>query len=290
MKTKYTLSYDLINNYRKSLSRKDFIEFSERRFFNQLESVADEAIRNNVRLIRLAGPSGSGKTTSTKRLMEIIRNKGVPAYYLSMDNWYKTIILDDMPRTTNGDIDYESPDLIDVQGFIDDMDRLLDGEVINLREFDFKNRVNNITDETIYCESNGVVIVEGLHAINPIFNTKHKYMKVYIEPFDVVFDESDSLTSSEIRLCRRMHRDIVDRGMSFEDTIKKCQSVDMGQSKYINPYINDTDIMRVDTLLMYEIFIHKNELPQMESLRSVDNIEISTSIIPDNSILREFYK
>ena len=286
----YHISYDFINSCRKQLTTKEFIDRSEQRFFNQIESIADEAINKQVRLIRLAGPSGSGKTTSTKRIVEAIRAEGVPAYYMSMDNWYRTLSVENMPKTEDGDPDYESPELLDVAGFKQDMEDLLNGKIINLREFDFTNRKSTKSIKTIQCEHNAIVVIEGLHAINPIFDTSFKDFKVYVEPFDVEMPNGSTLTSSEIRLCRRMHRDMVDRGMSFEATIQKCNSVDNGQDKYIKPYTHNIDIMRVDTLLMYEIFIHRNELTDAEYLKDIDKTEITKDIIPENSILREFYK
>lgn len=286
----YAISYDFINDCRKHLSTQEFIEMSEQRFFNQIESIADEAIDNGVRLIRLAGPSGSGKTTSTKRIVETIRNEGIPAYYMSMDNWYKTLSVENMPKTEDGDPDYESPELLDVEGFKEDVESLLNGEIINLREFDFTTRTSSKSTKTLSCEPNAILVIEGLHAINPMFDTSFKDFKVYVEPFNVEMSEDDDLTSSEIRLCRRMHRDMADRGMTFEATIQKCRSVDKGQSKYIAPYTRNVDILRVDTLLMYEIFIHKNELPDTDYLEDVETTNITKDMIPENSILREFYK
>ena len=290
MGKRYTISYDFINDCRKHLSVQEFIEMSEHRFFNQIESIADEAIDNGVRLIRLAGPSGSGKTTSTKRIVEAIRAEGVPAYYMSMDNWYRTLSVEDMPKTDDGDPDYESPELLDVDGFKEDVENLLNGKIINLREFDFTTRTSSKSTKTLSCEPNAILVIEGLHAINPMFDTSFKDFKVYVEPFNVEMSEDDDLTSSELRLCRRMHRDMADRGMTFEATIQKCRSVDKGQNKYIKPYTKNVEILRVDTLLLYEIFIHKNELPNMESLKDVDIALISKDMIPENSILREFYK
>lgn len=290
MKKIFTITYEFINACREHLTNEEFIDFCEKRYFNQVKSIADEAIERGIRLIRLAGPSGAGKTTSTKRLVEAIKRRGIPAYYMSMDNWYRTIKLEDLPKTVDGDTDFESPELLDVEVFKEDMHGLLNGEAVHLRNFDFVNRVSTKSANTIKCEPNGIIVIEGLHAINPMFDTEHESLKVYIEPANVVIDENDDLTSSEVRLCRRMHRDMVDRGMSFEDTIKKSRSVDAGQANYIEPYLNDVEILKVDTLLLYEIFIHKNELPEMESLKDVECTDITTEMIPANSILREFYK
>lgn len=290
MDTQYSVSYDFIDSFRKNVSLKEFIRLSETRFFNQVDTVIEAAIENKVRLIRVAGPSGSGKTTSTKRIVEALRENGIPAYYMSMDNWYKTLKVEDMPRTEDGDPDYESPDILDIDGFKEDVTNLLNGEVIYLREFDFTNRISNKSNRKMKCESNSIIVIEGLHAINPMFNTEFKDLKVYAEPFNIRLANGACLTSSQIRLCRRMHRDATERGMSFEDTIRKCRSVDRGQDKYITPFMNDANVLRINTLILYEIFIHRNELPDAKCLNCIDKSGITKDMIPKNSILKEFYR
>lgn len=286
-----TLYFDFIEQRRRTLELDEFIELSENRFFSQVKSVASEAINNNVRLIRLAGPSGSGKTTSAKKIVEVLRSKGVPAYYMSMDNWYKTLKVEHMPRNEDGDPDYESPELLDIEAVKSDLQDLLNGKTTRLRQFDFHNRVSLMSDVELTCENNSIVVMEGIHAINPIFDIPGvKQYKVYVEPSNVKVDEDNIITSSQIRLCRRIHRDLVDRGMSLEDTIKKCKSVDRGQDKYIEPYTRDTQILRVDTLIYYELFIHRNELADEHIIDIIPESDIRAEIIPDGSILREFYK
>lgn len=284
------ISFEFINKCRMILSSEDFIEMSERRLKSQINSVVSEAVNNGIRLIRIAGPSGSGKTTSAKMVMRTIKELGLNAYYMSMDNWYKTFAVEDLPRTEDGDPDYESPELIDIEGFKSDMHDLLGGKEIRLREFDFTNRISYPGTKTIKCANDGIVVIEGLHAINPIFDIEEANLKVYVEPSDVKMDDGSMLTSSNIRLCRRMHRDIVDRGMSFEATIQKCRSVDIGQEKYIEPHTNDTRILRVDTLIFYELFIHKDELPDNQYLKQIPPTSFKKELIPSDSLLTEFYK
>lgn len=286
----YAISFDFIDRCQKTVDMDEFVRISERRFQNQIKSVVDEALSAGVRLIRLAGPSGSGKTTTTKRIVEAFKDRGIPAYYLSMDNWYKTLSVENMPKNEDGDPDFESPDLLDLVDFKRDVRDLLAGKEVRLKEFDFINRVSRESSRILQCEANGIVVIEGIHAINPMFDTEIEDMKVYVEPSPVRVDNDTVISSSNIRLCRRLHRDLVDRGMSLEDTMKKCRSVDIGQRKYIDPYTRDPDILRVDTLIYYELFIHKNEVLNMECLNPIRNTNITKDIIPANSILREFYK
>ena len=86
-----TKNFDLIELTRQTAGDEQFIEMCEQRIYNQIKSVVSEAINNNIRLIRIAGPSGSGKTTSAKKVVQEIKDRGIDAYYISMDNWYKTL-------------------------------------------------------------------------------------------------------------------------------------------------------------------------------------------------------
>lgn len=286
-----TKNFDLIELTRQTAGDEQFIEMCEQRIYNQIKSVVSEAINNNIRLIRIAGPSGSGKTTSAKKVVQEIKDRGIDAYYISMDNWYKTIRVSELPKTDDGEPDYESPYLLDIEAVKNDIKQLLNGEEIHLRQFDFVTRVSHISDKTINCNSTAIVVVEGLHSINPIFDSDIQSYKVYVEPSDLKLDDKNVISNSKIRLFRRLHRDYADRGMSFEDTIKKCRSVDKGQSKYIEPYIrNNTSLHRVDTLIPYEIYIHKNELPDMEELKDIPITGITKEMIPESSLLKEFYK
>ena len=194
-----SVSYSFIDKCRNLLSTEDMIDTSERRLHYQIRSIAAEAIVNEISLIRIAGPSGSGKTTTAKKLVHELKDRGFPAYYMSMDNWYKTIKEEHMPRTEDGDLDFESPELLDVDAFLDDMHNLIEGKPINLRKFDFKNRVSTITDEVLQCKRDGFVVIEGLHALNPLFDSNIKSLKVYVEPSDITFEDGTVLINSILK-------------------------------------------------------------------------------------------
>lgn len=307
--------FDFIELRRGVVGVDELINISEQRINSQIRSVISEALSRNIHIIRLAGPSGSGKTTTAKRIVDEAKSRGKTAYYISMDNWYKTLHIDDIPKNKFGEPDFESPKLLDIRGFKEDIHKLTDGQPINLREFDFVNRISHITDKQIKCDDDSIIVIEGLHAINPMFDTSDKVMKVYVEPSDIQFENDEVLTSSSIRLLRRIHRDKADRGMSMLDTINKCRSVDIGEDQYITPYSNSSDILKVNTLLYYELYIHKSEFKQelaeqnkdeilntikelvssgmlddIGVIRNIPDVDIDISKIPEKSILREFYK
>lgn len=308
--------FDFIELRRGLVGIDKLINISELQLQNQIKSVVSEAVSRDIHIIRLAGPSGSGKTTTAKRIVDEAKSIGKTAYYISMDNWYKTLNTEEIPKNKFGEPDFESPMLLDIDGFKEDIHKLSGGEPINLREFDFINRISHITDKQIKCDKDSIIVIEGLHAINPIFDTQDKVLKVYVEPSDVQFENDEVLTSSGIRLLRRIHRDKADRGMGMLDTINKCRSVDIGEDQYITPYADKSDVIKVDTLLPYELYIHKTEfekevaeqnekysvldiikelinrgmIDDIGVMRNVPDVKIDMSKIPEKSILREFYK
>ena len=86
--------------------------------------------------VSLTGPSGSGKTTTAMRLREYLENLGVKVCMLSMDNFF--LPLDQRPPEAS---DWESPYCVNRQWLIDDIHRLMDGELVKLPVYNFKNGI-----------------------------------------------------------------------------------------------------------------------------------------------------
>ena len=91
-------------------------------------------------------------------------------------------------------------------------------------------------------------------------------------------------------MCRRIYRDREQRGSSTQENIEKSRSVNRGEKLYIAPFLHNVGVWRIDTLLGYELFIHRRELPDMKELRVIPLSKITRFDIPEGSILREFYK
>ena len=151
------------------------------------------------------------------------------------------------------------------------------------------------------------MIIEGLHALNPLTTQniadKYKY-KIYINALTHLnFDKHNYISTSDYLLIRRMTRDYKFRGQSVTDTIKQWPKVKDGENKYIYPYQEEADSI-LNTSLEYELAIFKKIL--MPLLLEVDKDldeyllanrikhileyvnEADESLVPDNSILREF--
>ncbi len=283
---------DFIGNKRKE----DIIASEEERFRLQLDCVVREFEKQNLHLILLAGPSGSGKTTTAKRIKEIFNSHGRNACVLSMDNWYKTRTDGNMPLDEKGNIDYESPESIDLSLLNKDIKSILQGKKVKIPHFDF------VTQEMVYNgtevqlkKKTDILIIEGIHALNPAIEVADG-IRVYINPEDIELPDGGILTGSRIRLFRRVVRDAVYRGMTPEQTIAKLESVTRGERLYIEPNKDNIDVS-IDSLIGYELLIRDKDLDVFTEIYKIldyayrlDICEITSKDIPEGSILEEFYK
>ena len=281
------------------LGKDRFVEEEEGRYMRQIDALAREILENNVKMVLLAGPSGSGKTTTAHNLRKCLmqRLKGVDRYVycLSMDDWYMSGDRYVMPVDEEGNPDYESPECLDIPRLNQDLDDLFDGREVSIPCYNFITRRSLDSGARFTLQPGDVVIMEGLHALNPIIRfpeDPENCLRVYVSPADVVVDEKDGelLDNQFIRLCRRIYRDRDQRGSTEEETLAKAKSVDRGERLYIVPFLKNVGVWRIDTLLGYELFIHRRELQNMKELKVIPLSKISRFDIPEGSVLREFYR
>lgn len=206
-----------------------------------------------------------------------------------MDNWYATRKNLKRVMDEDGNIDYESPYCVDIDLFNHDLNALLSGESVNSPKFDFTTGTQKITNEKLSISSDGVIVIEGLHAFNDYILANVKKMYVYVSPDSLYIDNCIKIFPEEIRLYRRLSRDKLNRGRSFDETLKMWDSVERGTVKYLNPNIHKADIV-VNSLLLYEIFIHKNILGSFQKLNKIEDLNITVDDIPESSILNEFFR
>lgn len=302
-----------INNYIEYInemalsSPEEFIRKCEARYENIINDIAERIINDEGReIVMLAGPSSAGKTTTAGKLCKKLNENGVKTYVLSLDDFYLNRA--DIPYLPDGTQDYETVYALDLPCFEEKVNALLRGETVKNPVFDFTTGKRSDTQfNEITLGEKDIVIIEGLHALNPVITEKiqGKLLKIYINVSSRIYDEKGNiiLNKRNMRFIRRMVRDYKFRNSTVENTYKLWKNVTMGEDKYLFPYRHLADI-KVNTIHLYETCVLKQQALEMlenseiseeykndinkitKSLKKFESID--ESLVPDDSLLREF--
>lgn len=257
-----------------------------------------------IRIILIAGPSSSGKTTLSKRLTIQLLSQGISPFPLEMDNYF--VDREDTPRDENGQPDFESIQAVDTHYLAQDLRRLVAGEVVHMPSYNFKIGQRE-PGELIQLQPGQVIILEGIHGLNPELLPDfpiEQTFRIYTSALTQLnLDRHNRISTTDTRLVRRIVRDARERGYTARETIKRWESVQRGEKQFIFPYQENADIM-FNSALAYELSALKpyaepllRQVPFgtrefIEAKRMLALLEwfrpVSSDLIPDNSILREF--
>lgn len=284
----------------------DIIQVSEAIHDRKLvELVQDIETKNKIKMVLIAGPSSSGKTTFAQKLGVQLKLTGYNPITISMDNYFKE--RKDTPLGEDGKYDFETVNALDIDLFNSQMKELIEGKSVELPEFDFMIGSKKYNGNFLKLRENDVMIIEGIHALNPIltkFTPEENKYRVYIAPITTLnIDGYTKISSSDTRLLRRMVRDYTTRGHSVEKTFELWNNVKKGEEEYIYPFVDTVDYI-YNSSLNYEPSVMKTFaqplLLQVDSsseyysearrLYSYLNnfAPLETGDIPINSIIREF--
>ena len=180
---------------------------------------------NNILVIGIAGGSGSGKTTLMKRLVERF---GDDVSVLSHDNYYKRH--DELTFEERCALNYDEPDALDTSLMVYQLDQLRHGVAIDCPVYDFSQ--HNRSNETVHIEPKRVIIVEGIMIfVDPALRALMD-IRIFVD------------TDADIRLCRRIKRDVNKRGRSMESVLLQYQqTVKPMHEKYVEPSKKYADLV-----------------------------------------------
>ena len=272
----------------------------------KLISIAQEIAKKNdeLKVVLLSGPSSSGKTTTAKKLALYLKTLGLKPHHLSLDDYFLERV--DTPLDEYGKPDYESVRCLDIKLLNNQMTKLLKGDSVIIPTYNFITGKKEFT-KTLKLEDNGILIIEGLHALNDELtkdvSSKNKY-KIYISPLIYLnIDNDNRISLTDIRLLRRMVRDYYTRGNSPSSTLSSWQDVRRGEEQYVFPYQDDANVI-FNTFLVYELGVLKTYVEPLLYSVPPEDPEYHTAIrlleilklvlpipsqdIPKLSILREF--
>lgn len=285
----------------------DLIRLAEAYYNNQLSNIAETILENNedIKIVLIAGPSSAGKTTTSKKLETYLQSKGIKTHQISIDDYFHD--RNKTPLLENGELDTESLNAVDVTLFNKHLTKLLEGEKVELPEYNFVLGKREYKGKTIKLEPNDVVIIEGLHALNEDLTIsverKNKF-KIYINALTQInIDNHNRIHTSDTRKLRRIIRDNKFRCYSASQTLNMWKNIREGEEKYIFPFQDDADVI-INSALVYELGILKTyaepllfSVPETdpmysEALRLINFLRnflpIPSDYIPQDSVLREF--
>lgn len=283
----------------------EIIRVCEARQCKELSKIADTiTLKPGVRLVQLAGGSSAGKTTTAKRLCTQLRVNGRVAMHMSTDDYFVGDARN--PRDENGEFDYETIECVDMPRLAQDLNALLAGETIRPRRFDFIRHEGYDPDFTVSLPPGGIIVLEGIHALNPRLTAAvadNCKFRLFIDPVSqpIVFAFT-RLSATDARLLRRLVRDNQFRKMDPMTTFSMWPKVLAGEDKWIKPFRPLADA-EFDSALAYEPAVLKpfaQGLLARVRLRGIDDpkveflMEFLESVhptdptkVPGDSILRE---
>ena len=302
---RYALTLDKINKYAEK-DPEGFVLMAENAYRDDIREIAKGILnsKHRCKVIMLAGPSASGKTTTAHMLQEELANFGSGSEIggISARQF--------VPTAEASKPDFESVNALNIPLIEECISNLLQYGQCDIAQFDFA--ASRPKDETVKINLNGdsIAIIEGIHALNPIF-TKHiksvtGLKKIYISVKQGIREAGHTgylLTAAELRLFRRIVRDYKFRGSTAEHTLGMWENVLFGEKKYIVPYKYSGDIT-INSIHIYEpcitaaeaVPILKEVLESSEEYayaqylieRAAKFSSISEKYVPENSLMREF--
>ena len=182
-------------------------------------------MENNILVIGIAGGTGSGKTTLMKNIMNRF---GDVVTVLSHDNYYRRH--DELTYEQRCEINYDEPAALETDLMARHLMQLRNGQAIDCPVYDFTQ--HNRSDETIRVEPKNVIIVEGILIFENRPLRELMDIRIFVD------------TDADVRLCRRIKRDVNKRGRTLESVLQQYQqTVKPMHEKYVEPSKRFADVV-----------------------------------------------
>ncbi|OHA50361.1 MAG: hypothetical protein A3A97_03345 [Candidatus Terrybacteria bacterium RIFCSPLOWO2_01_FULL_40_23] len=294
------------------------VSASERRYSEEISNIAlavEEAKKRGVKVVLIAGPSSSGKTTTTDRVGKILGKRDIELMKLNVDNYFYD--KDQHLHDKYGDIDWEGPEALELPLINEHLKDLVEGKTIHVPRYDFKTgtRIKDQTDE-LSVRSDQMILIDSHYGLyDKLTESVPSGFKfgIYLEPLTQLKRlNGDFVEWTDVRMLRRMIRDLLHREFDPTKTVGHWHYVRRGELKNIIPYIENANYI-FDTSMAYELPLlkhclfafmpstveaYKNDPERQDAYvrakrvyRLLNEIEEWTggdSVVPHNSIMREF--
>lgn len=177
-------------------------------------------------IIGICGGTGSGKTTVARRILDNISEEHV--VYLPQDSYYRN--LGDMPLTLRRQINFDHPDALDNDLFVNHLTALRAGEAIEMPIYDYT--VHTRKDETKHITPKPIVMVEGILIFHDARVRDAMDVKIFVD------------TADDLRFIRRLQRDVAERGRTVESVIMQyLETVRPMHMQFVEPSKRHADVI-----------------------------------------------
>ncbi len=229
----------------------DLIQISEALQEKKIVQIAEEIERrhddpvNPVKLVLITGPSSSGKSTVCKRLSVQLKACGLHPISFSTDDYFVNRI--DTPKLPDGSYDFDNFDTVDHEYLQKDLIKLLDGEEVEVPEFNFVTGRREFNGKNLKLGERSVLLVEGLHALNPRLTDKvpdKGKFRIFINTItSISLDCHNCIPTSDNRLLRRIVRDYLKGAFTARESIANWPNVRRAEVKWIYPFQESADVL-----------------------------------------------
>lgn len=292
-------------NRRASADPQRFAWEESNRYTEQLVALADRLSTTGEKrqMVMLAGPSCAGKTTTANRLENLLKARDTEAFTVSLDDFYFGNGV--APLLPDGSPDYESPEALNLPLLAQCLRDLTEDGETELPIFDFLTRSVSKQTRHLKVHDHSVVIFEGLHALNPLVGGQlktGKLFRLYINTLSPIYDgEEKLLCRRQLRLARRMIRDVYRRSSPFEETMEMWPRVERGEQLYLFPYADTADMVINTTHACEPCMMAERLLPLLQGVPLTDVAQrmvralslfepLSPNLFPDDSLMWEFFE
>ena len=177
-------------------------------------------------VIGIAGGSGSGKTTVQRRVMERFGPRRIAL--LDHDAYYRP--LDHLAPDQRARFNFDHPDALETDLMVDHLDRLIAGQAVEKPTYSFETHSRRAETEAI--EPRPVVLVEGILVLAEPALRERMDVKLFVD------------AAADVRLMRRMERDIHERGRSVESVLEQYRrTVRPMHLEFVEPSKRHADVI-----------------------------------------------
>lgn len=229
----------------------DLIQISEALQEKKIVQIAEEIERrhndpdNPVKLVLITGPSSSGKSTVCKRLSVQLKACGLHPISFSTDDYFVNRV--DTPKLPDGSYDFDNFDTVDHEYLQKDLVKLLNGEEVEVPEYNFVTGRREFNGKNIKLGERSVLLIEGLHALNPRLTEKvpdKEKFRIFINTItSISLDCHNCIPTSDNRLLRRIVRDYLKGAFTARESIANWPNVRRAEVKWIYPFQENADVL-----------------------------------------------